>query len=128
MRHFAKHLRILAIGSVASIAFIGHGVAQDAQDSSLEESYQGRNDIIVTETRRSESVLDVHIRIAVLTVDKIGRRGLVNADDYLRGMPGDKQKIERAAGRYSVGKLRVDHGGRRILNQKSIKYSTKKNR
>src|SRR3546814_9814719 len=91
MRHFAKHLRILAIGSVASIAFIGHGVAQDAQDSSLEESYQGRNDIIVTATRRSESVLDVPISIAVLTADEIGKRGLVSAEDYLRGIPGVNQ-------------------------------------
>src|SRR3546814_6177316 len=87
MRHFAKHLRILAIGSVASIAFIGHGVAQDAQDSSLEESYQGRNDIIVTATRRSESVLDVPISLAVLTADEIGKRGLVSAEHYLRGTP-----------------------------------------
>ena len=91
MRHFAKHLRILAIGSVASIAFIGHGVAQDAQDFSLEESYQGRNDIIVTATRRSETVLDVPISIAVLTADEIGKRGLVSAEDYLRGIPGVNQ-------------------------------------
>src|SRR3546814_19196557 len=117
MRHFAKHLRILAIGSVASIAFIGHGVAQDAQDSSLEESYPGRNDIIVTATRRSESVLDVPISIAVLTADEIGKRGLVSDEDYLRGIPGVHQTDRKSVVKGKSGTGRVDRGGRRIFNK-----------
>src|SRR3546814_20353700 len=87
MRHFAKHLRILAIGSVASIAFIGHGVAQDAQDSSLEQSYQVSNDIIVPATMRSEVVIDVPIRIELLHADEIGQTCLVYSEDYLPRPP-----------------------------------------
>src|SRR3546814_14732340 len=45
----------------------------------------------VTGTGRSESVLDFPISIAVLTADEIGKRGLVSAEDYLRGIPGVNQ-------------------------------------
>src|SRR3546814_4513620 len=88
---FSSRRRHTICALVTGVQTCALPISQDAQDSSLEESYQGRNDIIVTATRRSESVLDVPISIAVLTADEIGKRGLVSAEDYLRGIPGVNQ-------------------------------------
>lgn len=97
MRNFTKYFGTLAIGSVASIALIGPAVAQDASATqSSEERSEDANEIIVTATRRSESVLDVPISIAVVTAEEISKRGMVSAEDYLRGIPGVNQTSDPA--------------------------------
>lgn len=48
-------------------------------------------EVIVTARKRAENVQDVPISIAVLGADEIDRRGLVNAEDYLRSVPGTNQ-------------------------------------
>ncbi|MBM0108903.1 TonB-dependent receptor [Steroidobacter sp. S1-65] len=52
-------------------------------------------EIIVTATRRAESLLEVPISIAVVTADDIDRRGLVSSEDYLRGIPGVAQASDQ---------------------------------
>lgn len=49
------------------------------------------SEIVVTAQKREERALDVPMSISVLTADSIDRRGLVNAADYLRGVPGASQ-------------------------------------
>jgi outer membrane receptor protein involved in Fe transport len=48
-------------------------------------------EIIVTAQKRSERLQDVPISMGVVTADDIDRRSLVNAADYLRGIPGVNQ-------------------------------------
>lgn len=57
------------------------------------EGVSGSNlqEIIVTAQKRSERLQDVPVSIAVVATDEISRRGLVDAEDYLRGMPGVNQ-------------------------------------
>ncbi len=56
-----------------------------------EKSAQSVQEVIVTATRREERLQDVPLSIAVVTADEISRRGLVNSEDYLRGLPGVNQ-------------------------------------
>lgn len=91
MQHFTQYLRLTALASVASIAMAGPAFAQDASGTQTEGSADGSNEIIVTATRREQSVLDVPISIAVVTADEISKRGMVSAEDYLRGIPGVNQ-------------------------------------
>jgi len=62
-----------------------------ASDANLEE-------IIVTAQKRSERLQDVPVSIAVVAADEISRRGLVDSEDYLRGMPGVNQVESVPAG------------------------------
>ncbi|MBL8265607.1 TonB-dependent receptor plug domain-containing protein, partial [Steroidobacter sp.] len=48
-------------------------------------------EIVVTATKRAESLSKVPASIAVVAADEIDRRGLVSAEDYLRGIPGVSQ-------------------------------------
>jgi iron complex outermembrane recepter protein len=48
-------------------------------------------EILVTAQKRTERVQDVPESISVVTADDISDRGLVSAEDYLRGMPGVNQ-------------------------------------
>jgi iron complex outermembrane recepter protein len=47
--------------------------------------------IVVTAQKREERLIDVPSSVGVVTREEIERRGLVNAEDYLRGMPGASQ-------------------------------------
>ncbi len=73
------------------------GQAEDKSSAAAEgarKSAEDRKDvseIIVTATKRAQSVQDVPISIAVLTNEDIERRGLVGAADYMRGIPGASQ-------------------------------------
>ncbi len=49
------------------------------------------DEIIVTATKRAERLIDVPASIAVVTAEEISRRGMVSAEDYLRGIPGVNQ-------------------------------------
>lgn len=46
------------------------------------------DEIVVTAQKRAENILDVPVSITAITAAEIERRGLVNAEDYLRGVPG----------------------------------------
>ncbi|NIJ37375.1 outer membrane receptor protein involved in Fe transport [Sphingopyxis panaciterrae] len=92
MRQLTRSFRIMAITSVASIALVSPAIAQETnitQDAPATSEVS--NEIIVTATRREQSVLDVPISIAVVTADEISKRGMVSAEDYLRGIPGVNQ-------------------------------------
>jgi iron complex outermembrane recepter protein len=52
------------------------------------------HEIIVTATKRAASIQDVPLSITALTADEIDRRGLVGAEDYLRGIPGVNQATD----------------------------------
>ncbi len=59
---------------------------------SEEQNKQGSvQEIIVTATKRAENIQDVPLSIAVVSSEDIERRGLVSAEDYLRGIPGVNQ-------------------------------------
>ncbi len=82
------------------------GATQDTGQKSGEETKgaasAGRiNEIIVTAQKREERLQDVPISIAVVSADDIDRRGLVNAADYLRGIPGVNQ-VDNAFGQTIV--------------------------
>ncbi len=49
------------------------------------------DEVIVTATKRAERVEDIPLSIAVVSSEDIERRGLVNSEDYLRGIPGVNQ-------------------------------------
>ncbi len=48
-------------------------------------------EIIVTATKRAQNIQDVPLSIAAVSAEEIDRRGLVSAEDYLRGIPGVNQ-------------------------------------
>ena len=48
-------------------------------------------EIVVTAQKREQRLQDVPLSIAVADAEDIDRRGLINAEDYLRGMPGVNQ-------------------------------------
>jgi len=48
-------------------------------------------EVVVTAQKREERLQDVPISMNVVTADEIRQRGLVGAEDYLRGMPGVNQ-------------------------------------
>ena len=48
-------------------------------------------EIVVTATKRAENILDVPLSITAITAEEIDRRGFVNSEDYLRGIPGANQ-------------------------------------
>jgi outer membrane receptor protein involved in Fe transport len=72
-----------ALGACSSFALPSYA-ADQANAKPLEE-------IIVTATKRAESIMDVPLSIAAVTAEDIDRRGLVSAEDCLRGIPGVNQ-------------------------------------
>jgi len=48
-------------------------------------------EVVVTAQKRTERLQDVPLSIAVVSARDIDRRGLVNSEDYLRGLPGVNQ-------------------------------------
>ncbi len=68
------------------------GSESSARDESATASDVSKvQEIIVTATKRAQSIQDVPLSITAITADEIDRRGLVNAEDYLRGIPGVNQ-------------------------------------
>jgi outer membrane receptor protein involved in Fe transport len=59
--------------------------------ASTDTSSEGVEEIIVTATRRAQSIRDVPLSISAVTAEDIDRRGLFNAADYLRSVPGANQ-------------------------------------
>jgi iron complex outermembrane receptor protein len=71
------------------IALPVHSMAQENADSSGSDRLL--EEVIVTATKRSVSIMDVPISITAITAEEIDQRGLVSAQDYLRGIPGVNQ-------------------------------------
>ncbi len=65
------------------------------------ESNSKVEEIIVTATKRAQRIQDVPMSITAITADDIDRRGLVNAGDYLRGVPGANQ-VEASYGGQAI--------------------------
>lgn len=68
--------------------------AQSQSNTGTDTASRSLEEIIVTATKRAESIQDVPISIAAITADDIDRRGLVSAEDYLRGIPGVNQTTD----------------------------------
>jgi iron complex outermembrane receptor protein len=63
----------------------------DSQSNDQKFSKIKLEEIIVTATKRQESVQDIPISIAVISNQDIERRGLIGMEDYLRSVPGVNQ-------------------------------------
>lgn len=75
---------------VASLftASVASGQDADAGGSSYQAVLE---EIIVTAQKREQPLMEVPISMAVVSAEEIARRGLVSAEDYLRGIPGVNQ-------------------------------------
>ncbi|MDC0003469.1 TonB-dependent receptor [Porticoccaceae bacterium] len=97
------HRKTLLAGLVGLFA-AGGSVTAVAQDEVAKE--QSRIDeIIVTATKRSQSLQDTPMSISALSGDTIAKQGLVGMGDYLATMPGVAQAD------YGVGRNRVSMRG-----------------
>jgi iron complex outermembrane receptor protein len=66
--------------------------AQDgAGESGTSPALEKLEEIVVTATKRAESIQDVPLSIAAITSEDIDRRGLIGMEDYLRSVPGVNQ-------------------------------------
>lgn len=76
--------------------------AENAQSTTVADSNRrptrGLEEVIVTATKRAESVQDVPISIAVINSQDIERRSLIGMEDYLRAIPGVNQIDQGPAG------------------------------
>src|SRR5690606_35477258 len=70
---------------VPSVAIAQERASDDVK--SVAETCQTGNDVVVTATRRSETVQDVPISITVMTGDQIAELGATNTLDYFRQVP-----------------------------------------
>ncbi len=86
-----KPLTRLRLAQKGSQTQLASAQSQESAGSAAEEASEKVQEIIVTAQKRTERLQDVPISIAVLTAEDINRRGLVNSEDYLRGMPGVNQ-------------------------------------
>jgi iron complex outermembrane receptor protein len=87
-----------ADGTIAIQAASGGSSSSPVRMSAVESSSENDStssphlaDIIVTATKREQAVEDVPASISVITAEDIEKRGLVSAEDYLRGVPGVNQ-------------------------------------
>jgi outer membrane receptor protein involved in Fe transport len=97
----ARTQRLAGVARATLLTAFGTGIistASYAQNQSNTESNNTRRaleEIIVTATKRAESIQDVPISMAAIGADEIERRGLVSAEDYLRGIPGVNQTSDQ---------------------------------
>lgn len=75
------------------------GQAGTAAGDSEEDAGQ---EIVVTAQKREQRLQDVPLSIAVVTGNEIRRRGMVSAEDYLRGIPGVNQTGERTGAAITI--------------------------
>lgn len=64
--------------------------ASSGQDA-VNPEHRRVEEIVVTAQKRQERLQDVPVSIAVVAADEISRRGLIDSEDYLRGLPGVNQ-------------------------------------
>lgn len=96
MRNHRSKIRNAVLTSIVSVAIVFPASAQESaavqsSESQQADSREGSQDIVVTATKRAESIQDVPLSISVVTAEDISKRGLVSAEDYLRGIPGVNQ-------------------------------------
>ena len=95
MGNFKNFLCSTALGSAASLMIVAPALAQEGHGGEPADSVPANmNEIIVTATKRAESIQDVPLSISVVTAEEISKRGLVSAEDYLRGIPGVNQTTD----------------------------------
>jgi len=87
---------VTASAGVAIVVFTVAAEGAPPVEQAASEIASRMENIVVTARKRTESLQDVPVSIAVVTVDDIDRRGLVSAEDYLRGMPGVNQSRDHA--------------------------------
>ena len=81
----------VAVAVAVACLAVGISFEAQAQDSSESDESSGGSadrleEIIVTARKRDENIRDVPMGITALDSETIDRRGLVNSEDYLRGM------------------------------------------
>lgn len=69
-----------------------------AKNSSAEAKSPRMEEVVVTATKRAENILEVPLSIAAISAGEINKRGLVSAEDYLRGIPGANQVTDAFGG------------------------------
>lgn len=79
-------------------------------------------EVIVTAQKRSERLLDVPISIEAVTSDEIDRRGLVNSEDYLRGMPAVNQVVTFVGPSTVIRGIETSSGGNGLLGSTVATY------
>lgn len=91
-----RHRVSLAAAATVAAAWLGNGMALAAplDSNSLEE-------ILVTATRRAESIREAPLSVVAIGGEEIERRNLVSQTDFLRTVPGVNQ-IEQGAGLSSI--------------------------
>jgi len=97
MFNLAYRGTVLALTSaiIASPVFAKNNRVSKAQSSpAVDQSEVPEGAIVVTARKRSETLQNVPMSISVVTADQISKRGLVSAEDYLRGMPGVNQTTD----------------------------------
>ncbi len=75
-------------------------------------------EIVVTAQKRAERLEDVPMSISVVSADDIDRRGLVSAEDYLRGMPGVNQTTDH------IGQTIIIRGIQTFLWSQNLNFGT----
>lgn len=89
-----KRYRILGAGLsslVSTLALAGPAIAQQAAgpaETQATEASQAVDDIVVTATRRSETVRDVPFNIQAISADTLEKTGATDITDFARTVPG----------------------------------------
>src|SRR5687768_1462372 len=79
------------LSTVGAFVMAAPGTAAAQSNTASSDGGRLMEEVVVTATKRSESVMDVPISITAITTEEIDQRGFVSAQDYLRGIPGVNQ-------------------------------------
>jgi len=91
----SRRLRTFSRGALFG-ALAGSGIVAMPGYAENQSTAKSIEEVVVTATKRAESIQDVPLSIAAVTAAEIDRRGLVSAEDYLRGIPGVNQTTDPA--------------------------------
>lgn len=86
-----KHLRDALFSTIGAVVLVASSNADAQSNEGSSDTGRPLEEIIVTATKRAESIQDVPLSMLAITADEIDQRGLVSAQDYLRGIPGVNQ-------------------------------------
>jgi outer membrane receptor protein involved in Fe transport len=82
------------LAALASTAAVAPAFAQNSPPPPAAATSVPEGEIVITATKRAQTLQNVPISISVITADEISKRGLVSAEDYLRGIPGVNQTTD----------------------------------
>ena len=86
MRHF-KNLALYA--GCATIAMVGTALPAFAQDSNTQASdYRGAGEIVVTATKREQSLSDVGLTVAAVGAEALRNQRIADVADLANATPG----------------------------------------